>query len=533
MGYLKVYIFLAVTCSSVIIGQGGITTKKPDLIDLPASVAPLKSISDAAPSVDVIGPSHEPQQSSSSQPDTTTASTTSTTRSITTTSTPAPITTTESAPNTTTVPTTTVTPAPEPKPTPAPGPLPRPTQGTWFYTDQSTNVTCILVQFAAQLNITYPKNNTSSLGYALLNVPANASVVDGNCNTTSQQLTLAWADGNHTLTMHFLANDTTKTYLLNSLNITISPEILVNSSSSLGYALLNVPANASVVDGNCNTTSQQLTLAWADGNHTLTMHFLANDTTKTYLLNSLNITISPEILVNSSLSRRVEVWHGAEWAMPLNTSYRCAADTQLNLTAEVTSVAATLTLSQLQEEAFRTQHNNNSFSSARECGSPDLPDAVPIAVGCALGGLVVVVLIAYLEGRRRSAARGYLSIGNKTRAFRPHGNLTPRHDTARHLPRQRLRVHCFMGAVKMPLLRDLLESVDKGLGCGTERTPRSRLVTVSDCIGTILNLNLQRALRSLISLNGYWQVIELLKFYFVVTLKSRHVSLLDQARSLS
>ncbi|XP_013181324.1 PREDICTED: lysosome-associated membrane glycoprotein 1-like [Papilio xuthus] len=340
MGYLKVYIFLAVTCSSVIIGQGGLTTKKPDLIDLPTSVASLKSISDAVPSVDVIGPSHEPQQSPSPQPDTTTTPTTSTTSSTTTTSTPAPTTTTEPAPNTTTVPTTTVTPAPEPKPTPAPGPLPRPTQGTWYYTDQSTNVTCILVQFAAQLNITYPKNNTSSLGYALLNVPANASVVDGNCNTTSQRLTLAWADGNHTLTMHFLANDTTKTYHLNSLNI----------------------------------------------------------------------TISPEILINSSLSRSVEVWHGAEWAMPLNTSYRCAADTQLNLTAEVTSVAATLTLSQLQEEAFRTQHNNNSFSSARECGSADLPDAVPIAVGCALGGLVVVVLIAYLEGRRRSAARGYLSM---------------------------------------------------------------------------------------------------------------------------
>nr|BAM18318.1 unknown secreted protein [Papilio xuthus] len=97
MGYLKVYIFLAVTCSSVIIGQGGLTTKKPDLIDLPTSVASLKSISDAVPSVDVIGPSHEPQKSPSPQPDTTTTPTTSTTTSTTTTSTPAPTTTTEPA----------------------------------------------------------------------------------------------------------------------------------------------------------------------------------------------------------------------------------------------------------------------------------------------------------------------------------------------------------------------------------------------------------------------------------------------------
>jgi lysosomal-associated membrane protein 1/2 len=48
--------------------------------------------------------------------------------------------------------------------------------------------------------------------------------------------------------------------------------------------------------------------------------------------------------------------------------------------------------------------------AARECGGGDVPDAVPIAVGCALGGLVVVVLVAYLVARRRSAARGYLSM---------------------------------------------------------------------------------------------------------------------------
>ncbi|KAI8427371.1 hypothetical protein MSG28_001931 [Choristoneura fumiferana] len=46
----------------------------------------------------------------------------------------------------------------------------------------------------------------------------------------------------------------------------------------------------------------------------------------------------------------------------------------------------------------------------RDCAGGDIPDAVPIAVGCALGGMVVVVLIAYLVARRRSAARGYLSM---------------------------------------------------------------------------------------------------------------------------
>jgi len=37
-------------------------------------------------------------------------------------------------------------------------------------------------------------------------------------------------------------------------------------------------------------------------------------------------------------------------------------------------------------------------------------DVVPIAVGASLAGLVVIVLIAYLLGRRRSRARGYQSV---------------------------------------------------------------------------------------------------------------------------
>ena len=49
------------------------------------------------------------------------------------------------------------------------------------------------------------------------------------------------------------------------------------------------------------------------------------------------------------------------------------------------------------------------FFSAEDCAF-DTPDVVPIAVGCALAALVVIVLIAYLVGRRRAQARGYLSM---------------------------------------------------------------------------------------------------------------------------
>lgn len=67
------------------------------------------------------------------------------------------------------------------------------------------------------------------------------------------------------------------------------------------------------------------------------------------------------------------------------------------------------TIAHVQFEAFHKQ-DTHQFSTARDCEAIDTPDIVPIAVGCALAGLVVVVLIAYLVGRRRAQARGYLSM---------------------------------------------------------------------------------------------------------------------------
>lgn len=50
------------------------------------------------------------------------------------------------------------------------------------------------------------------------------------------------------------------------------------------------------------------------------------------------------------------------------------------------------------------------FVTAQECEESETPGIVPIAVGCSLAALIILVLIAYLVGRRRSQARGYLSM---------------------------------------------------------------------------------------------------------------------------
>ncbi|XP_063618148.1 lysosome-associated membrane glycoprotein 1-like [Cydia splendana] len=321
MALFKFYFLSALICGALVLGNAAGVSKPPptEVIDLTSTTV-------------------EP-----TTPDTTPDTTTSTTTTSTT-----PSTTTSTTPDTTTstTTTTTTTPAP-PKPTPTPAPVPPkpigpPDQGLWPYVD-SKNVTCVIVQFAAQLNVTYGKPNSSELIHVILNVPANASVISGNCDGLEQWLTIGWPATNET-------------------------------------------------------------------NHTLTVLFAKNDTTKSYEMKSLNASLVASIFPNITNVDTINLSHQTpEWQTPLAASYRCTPPTELKMNADNNNIAATLTLSRLQEEAFRNA-SGNGFSAARDCSSGDIPDAVPIAVGCALGGMVVVVLIAYLVARRRSANRGYLSM---------------------------------------------------------------------------------------------------------------------------
>jgi len=92
---------------------------------------------------------------------------------------------------------------------------------------------------------------------------------------------------------------------------------------------------------------------------------------------------------------------------PLKHSYSCLAEETLKSPAGDFS----LKIREVQLEAYRlTAPGHREFSTAVQCPADDATDVVPIAVGAALAGLVVIVLIAYLIGRRRSRARGYQSV---------------------------------------------------------------------------------------------------------------------------
>ncbi|XP_069691968.1 lysosome-associated membrane glycoprotein 1-like isoform X3 [Periplaneta americana] len=293
---------------------------------------------------------------------TTTTTTTSTTPSttVTTPTTLAPNTT--HAPNTTFAPTTSPAPpttAIPPKPTPE-----KPEVGTWYITNATNNVTCIMAKMAIQFNITYEttKNTTE---YGIFNVPKN-STATGVCGNETQILILSWL------------NDDNKT---NSVNF-----IFVNKKD----------------------------------------HFMISNIT--LIVNQSDSEVFPDIK-----DKNVTLYYSnkTEFSTPVSKSYVCAKDQKFGLEKNGTNVTvATIDVSEVQLQAFHKE-KNEKFGAAENCESSSSPDIVPIAVGCALVGLVAVVLIAYLVGRRRSQARGYLSIvsdysesedgtGQRTQFFKEH-----------------------------------------------------------------------------------------------------------------
>jgi lysosomal-associated membrane protein 1/2 len=99
-------------------------------------------------------------------------------------------------------------------------------------------------------------------------------------------------------------------------------------------------------------------------------------------------------------------------SVAINNSYRCNSEEtfELNLDEKIGDLAI-IHISHLQTEAFRMQ-TDDKFNFATDCPADKVitSDIVPIAVGCALAALVIVVLVAYLIGRRRARQRGYQSV---------------------------------------------------------------------------------------------------------------------------
>ncbi|XP_066972603.1 macrosialin-like [Macrobrachium rosenbergii] len=303
-------------------------------------------------------------------PNTTTTITTSPTTPKTTTTTPTTTTTTHTT--TTTTPTTTTT------------------ATTTTTTHTTTHIT----------NTTTEEHNTTT---------ASSTTVETTTTTTPVP------EGYYYVTDNSTKNKTYCIIFVGSFNysITYKANSTKGKTSNVTVSLTSPkhPQAGAKVTGSCGKT-QFLSFNWASGKRNITMDFSKSKDGKTWSLGfvTANILMDPKTFpdavdINKTLTI-VAYFDLNPSDIPVNSSYSCISSVQnYNVTGSINrntsydlEISATLN-QDFQMEAYNLKQQGN-FTTAIDC-TKRTPTIVPIIVGCVLAGMVLVVLIIYLVGRRR------------------------------------------------------------------------------------------------------------------------------------
>jgi len=260
-------------------------------------------------------------------------------------------------------------------------------QGNW------TVENCIIVKMAAQLTL-YP-DKASPNTTIKFDVPVTAEVsAESSClpsqnlqpaqsNNSSQHITIQWKESNPDA-------ESDKKDLDRNLTLTFS---LNQTNSVYGVSKISAVYEHRTYKVSKNTTDP------VSGSVT-----------------TVNVTVVEYISMSTFEMRP---W---EFLVPENRSYLCmnigskSLESELHHTDESGGspgeklTNATLSATKVQFDAFRpSSAPANQFQLPSDCSyRPN--DIVPIIVGCALAGMVLMVLVAYMVGRSRSRARGYISV---------------------------------------------------------------------------------------------------------------------------
>jgi lysosomal-associated membrane protein 1/2 len=175
--------------------------------------------------------------------------------------------------------------------------------------------------------------------------------------------------------------------------------------------------NASVsANGSCSPDEQYLVIQWGPSNTASNLKLLFNSTGDKWELirTQANLFIDAVNFQNSSDLGSVLMIDGyypglSNVAVDTNSSLTCRARVDgKNFTAKVESSESkfevTSTVVGLELQAYNSVPHTSNLQQGTRCEADITSDLVPIAVGCALAGLVVLVLVSYLVGRRRRSA---------------------------------------------------------------------------------------------------------------------------------
>ncbi|XP_071775840.1 lysosome-associated membrane glycoprotein 1b isoform X1 [Centroberyx gerrardi] len=163
--------------------------------------------------------------------------------------------------------------------------------------------------------------------------------------------------------------------------------------------VVNLQPNVTKSSGSCDADSATLLLT-ADGDKTnLTFIFSLNVTSSKYHLSGVSLSaVLPDMSGPFTAGNRsLDYLRGT-----LGRSYMCREEQTLDVAQDFS-----INTFQLQVQPFGL--TGDQFGAAEECQLDEDDMLIPIIVGAALAGLVLIVLVAYLIGRKRSHA-GYQTI---------------------------------------------------------------------------------------------------------------------------
>ncbi|XP_016423336.1 lysosome-associated membrane glycoprotein 2-like isoform X2 [Sinocyclocheilus rhinocerous] len=200
-------------------------------------------------------------------------------------------------------------------------------------------------------------------------------------------------------------NPTVGNYSVKSDNVTVcllakmGLQFSFKMSENASFQTLNLDPSPNVteVSGACGSGGNDSSLVLKS--EEITVHFIFTNVSQKFRLHALmlSVNLAKGNVFNAS-NNNLSLWEAS-----VGSSYMCKKEQSYNITDKLT-----INSFELQVQPFAVQ--NNKFNTAEECFlDSDLSFLVPIAVGVALSFLIILVLISYLIGRRKSRT-GYQSV---------------------------------------------------------------------------------------------------------------------------
>ncbi|XP_033470409.1 lysosome-associated membrane glycoprotein 1b [Epinephelus lanceolatus] len=189
------------------------------------------------------------------------------------------------------------------------------------------------------------------------------------------------------------------TCLLASMGLQLNITFNSVSQNKTVQDVMNLRPNMTKFSGSCDTDSASLQLTTDADKTNLTFFFTLNSTSRKYHLSEVSLSAAlpdmkePVVAHNRSLDYLRGTY---------GYSYMCREEQTLN-------VAEDLSINTFQVQVQPFGLTGDQFGAAEECQLDEDDMLIPIIVGAALAGLVLIVLLAYLIGRKRSHA-GYQTI---------------------------------------------------------------------------------------------------------------------------